>query len=90
MANNINFTSEEASNAMLSGLISKIRSELRKIILERIEPDIQEAINTSLDSLKMGIYSYQDYASMRTIVNVIIDGKKKNLTERVDETEKPV
>ena len=69
----LEFTGKRASDAMIEGLVSTIRTELRKRILERIEPDIQAAINGSLESFKVAIESYRDYANMRYTVSVLIE-----------------
>ena len=69
------FTGEEASRAMLDGLMSRIRSELREIILARIEPDIEAAITASLSAFEAAIYSYRDAPGMRDVVKVIIERK---------------
>lgn len=67
------FTGEEASRAMIDGLTSRIRDELRRIIMARIEPDIQAAIDAGLDSFKATIESYRDPMMMRDTVNVLIE-----------------
>lgn len=70
---NLSFTGEEASQAMLDGLTSRIRDELRKLILERLEPDIQTAVDAGLASLKATIESYRDPMQMRDTVRVLIE-----------------
>jgi hypothetical protein len=69
------FTGEEASKAMLEGLTSRIRSELKARILERIEPDVNAAVDAALDGLKTAIESYRDHANMRDVVRIIIERK---------------
>lgn len=67
--------SEEASKLMLDGLTDGIRSRLREIIIERIEPDIQTAIEAGLASFKASIESYLDPSEMRNTIRVLIERK---------------
>lgn len=69
------FTGEEASKAMLEGLTSRIRSELKARILERIEPDVNAALDAALEGLKAAIHSYRDHAQLRDVVKIIIERK---------------
>lgn len=71
----LDFTSEEASRAMLNGLTSRIRDALRKRILESIEPDIEAAINAGLESFKATIESYREHENMRGVIRVLIERK---------------
>jgi hypothetical protein len=71
------FTGEEASKAMLEGLTSRIRSELKAIILARIEPDVDAAVEAGLEGLKAAIHSYREHSQMRDVVKVIIERKDK-------------
>jgi hypothetical protein len=75
MASTFSLTGDEASRAMLDGLTSRIRSELRELILKRIEPDIEAAIDASIDALKLTIESYRDPAYLRDTVRVIVERK---------------
>jgi hypothetical protein len=70
---NLSFTGEEASRAMLDGLTSRIRQELRKLILERLEPDIQTAVDAGLAAFKATIESYHEPMHMRDTVRVLIE-----------------
>ncbi len=67
------FSSDEASKAMLEGLTSHVRSELRKRIMERIEPDIEQAVDAGLASFKAAIETYRDPHNMRDTVRVLIE-----------------
>lgn len=67
--------SEEASKAMLDGLTSRIRQELRKRILESIEPDVEAAIDASLAAFKASIETWRDPMHMRDTVKVLIERK---------------
>lgn len=71
----IQFTGEDASKAMLEGLTSRIREELRKRIVARLEPDIEEAVDAGLAAFKATIESYRDYGPMRDTVRVLIERK---------------
>lgn len=73
--NGFELTSDTASKAMLEGLTNMIRKELRKRIMERIEPDIEEAVNASLAAFKTTIESYRDPEMMRDTVRVLIERK---------------
>jgi hypothetical protein len=58
---------------MLDGLTSRIRDALRQRILDRIEPDIQAAVDAGLASFKATIESYRDPMHMRDTVRVLIE-----------------
>ena len=58
---------------MLDGLTSRIRDELRKRILESLEPDIQTAVDAGLASFKATIEGYRDPMHMRDTVRVLIE-----------------
>jgi actin-related protein len=73
----LQFTGEDASKAMLEGLTSRIRSELKARILERIEPDVNAAVDAALDGFKGAIESYRDYAQMRDVVQIIIERRDR-------------
>lgn len=70
-----NFDAEEASKAMLDGLTSRIRNELRKRILERIEPDIEAAVNAGLAAFKTTIETWREPHNMRDTIRVLIERK---------------
>lgn len=69
------FTGEEAQKAMLDGLISRIRSELRERIIASIEPDIAAAIDAAIDGFKVGIESYREAHNMRDTIRILVDRK---------------
>lgn len=73
----ITMTSEEISKAMLDGLTSRIRDELRKKILESIEPDLNAALDAAVASLKIAIQQHHDYAYNNQIINIVVDGIKR-------------
>ena len=66
-------TSDQASQAMIDGLISRIRESLRARIMERIQPDIDDAIDESVKSLKVAIEAYRDPSMMTDTVRVLIE-----------------
>lgn len=79
------FTGEEAAKAMLDGLTSRIRTELKARILERIDPDVNAAVDAALDGFKTAIESYRDYAHMQDVVRVIIE--RRDATSSVSSKE---
>jgi hypothetical protein len=82
---NLNFTGEDASRAMLEGLTNRIRDELRVLILERLEPDIQTAVDAGLSAFKATIESYRDPMHMRDTVHVIIERRDLHLPQGREE-----
>jgi hypothetical protein len=75
------FTGEEASKAMLDGLISRVREGLRQRILESIEPDITAAVDAGVESLKVAIQSYRDYAGARDVVHILIERRDTDIAK---------
>lgn len=71
------FTGEEASKAMLEGLMSRIRTELKDHILARIDSDVDSAVDAALESFQAAIHSYRDPMHMRDVVKIIIERKDK-------------
>jgi hypothetical protein len=69
------FAGDEVSKAMLDGLTSRIRTELKAIILERIESDVNAAVDAAIDGLKTAIETYRDHVSMRDVIRIIVDRK---------------
>ncbi len=67
------FTSEMATKAMLDGLTDRIRSDLKARILEKIEPDINAAVEASIESLKLAIESHRDYTHMQDVIKFIVE-----------------
>lgn len=74
------FTGEQASKAMLEGLTSRIREELKRRILERIEPDVDAAVEASLQAFKVTIESYREAHNMRDTVRVLIERRDVSAT----------
>lgn len=66
-------TSTEASEAMLDGLTERIRAELRKKIVERIEPDINAAIDAAMESFKIAIEAHRDHYHMQDTIRVLLE-----------------
>lgn len=69
----LNLSSDDVHAAMLRGLQDSIRSELRRRILESIEPDITSAIDAALDGFKASIESYRDPIKMQDTIRVLIE-----------------
>lgn len=69
---------------MLDGLTSRIRDELRKRILENLEPDIQTAVDAGLASFKATIESYRDHMHMRDTVRVLIERRDVRTPQESD------
>jgi hypothetical protein len=78
MADGFEFTGDQAQRAMLEGLTSRIRDELRKRIMQRIEPDIEAAVDAGLAAFKATVESYRDPMMMRDTVRVLIERKDGN------------
>lgn len=58
---------------MIEGLEDLIRTRLRERIMERIEPDIKAAIDSSIEHFKATIETYRDPYQMRDTIKVIIE-----------------
>jgi len=67
------FTGEEASKAMLDGLTSHIRAALKDKIMERLQPDIDAAIDAGMETFKAAIQSYHEARNMRDTIRVLIE-----------------
>jgi len=63
--------------AMLDGLLSHIRDNLRSKIMERVQPDMDAAVEAAISELKVRILSHQDYMGAHPVISVLIDGVKK-------------
>ena len=71
------FDSTKASQAMLDGLTTLIRDELRLRIMEKIEPDIDAALDAGLAAFKITIESYREPHNLRDVVRVLIERRDK-------------
>jgi len=71
----VDLTGPTAEKAMIEGLTSCIRNELRKRIMERIEPDINAAVDAGIAAFKTTIESWRDPETMRDVVRVLIERK---------------
>jgi len=69
-------TSDILEQAMIEGLLNRIRIELRASILKRIEPDIEQAIEAALKTFEVAIKKTHSEMDMSTLVKVIIEMKK--------------
>jgi hypothetical protein len=69
--------SDAVSEAMIDGLMSRIRSELRARILERIEPDIASAVDVAAEKFLIAVKAYHEPHEMMTTVRVLIDRRDK-------------
>lgn len=65
-------TADQAVEAMLDGLTSRIRAALREIIMERLAPDVDAAVEAGVASLKMAIEAHTDQYHMNNVVNILI------------------
>lgn len=65
--------SDTVSKAMLDGLISRIRDELRNRILESINPEIEAAIDAALKSFDVAIKGYHEPHELRNTIRVLIE-----------------
>jgi len=72
-----NFDSDTAAQVMLDGLTKRIREELRTRIMACIEPDIQSAINASLEAFEIAIKTYRTPEHLGDVIRVIIDRRDK-------------
>jgi len=79
MSDKFEFTGEQASKAMLEGLVNLIKQKLRERILEKIESDIQTAIDESLKAFEINLTSYKDFGMGRDIVRILIERKDKDV-----------
>ena len=65
-------TADIAAQAMMDGLLNRIRIELRQRIMERIEPDIKDAIEAATAALKVHIEASRDDYHMQNVVKILI------------------
>jgi len=75
MASDLDLSSTVVQQAMLQGLTDLVRTNLKKIILERIEPDIEAAIDSSLETFKCSLSSMVDFRGMERFIKVIVERK---------------
>ena len=50
-----NLTTASAHQAMVDGLVGRIRAEMRERILEAIEPALEASITASVEALRIGV-----------------------------------
>lgn len=62
---------------MLRALVDRIRNNLKERILERIQPDIEAAIDSSLEAFKVSLQSLHDTEYQRDTVRILIERKDK-------------
>lgn len=74
---------------MLKGLEEGIRSRLRERILERIKPDIDAAINETMEALKATIQTYREPLHLRDTIRVILEDRRTE-SASVKETDEPL
>lgn len=70
-------TPEDLAEAMARGLEDRIREHLKARILERIEPDIQAALDSAIEAFKLDVTAWHDMANMRDVVKVIVERRDK-------------
>lgn len=78
MSNLIGSYFDEQAKIALDGLLDLIRTKLRERILEKIEPDIQVAINESLEAFRLSTTSYKDFGMGRDVLHLIVERKDKD------------
>jgi hypothetical protein len=67
------FTTADASQAMLQGLLDRIRADLKVRILERIEPDIEAALDSAIAAFKVSINRKLDASDAIEVIKVLIE-----------------
>lgn len=69
--------SDAVAEAMIDGLMSRVRSELRARILERIEPDISAAVDAAAASFEVAVKAYHEPHERMATVRVLIERRDK-------------
>jgi hypothetical protein len=69
---------EELTNAMTDALIGSIRDALKARILERLEPDLNAAVDAGMETFKTTIAAWKDHASYDTIIKVILEDRRQS------------
>jgi len=65
--------------AALHGVMEHLRAGLRAKIMERIEPDIQAAVEETAATLAVGLRQMEDFASGRRVLHLVVDGVKREI-----------
>jgi hypothetical protein len=60
-----------------SGVFFAIRANIRKRILEEIEKDLTDAVEEAVKDLNIVVNSYDDYARMMNVVEVVLRDERK-------------
>lgn len=68
--------SDEMATIMLDGLMDRIRMSLRERIMERIQPDIDAAVEAGCETFRAAVASYLDPMGMRQVVKVLIEDRR--------------
>ncbi len=61
---------------MVDGLEAAIRNRLRERLLERIKPDLDEAITAAMQDLKIAVEEYRSAAHLGQVVEVILNDRR--------------
>lgn len=63
---------DDIAQAMLDGITSRVRSELKRRIMESIEPDLNAALDAAIESLKVEIRTHYEVALNRQVVEILV------------------
>lgn len=76
MAGYLPLTSDEIHAAMLDGLMGRIRASPRERIMERMQPDIDAAVEAGCETFRAAVASYHDPMEGRQVVKVLIEDRR--------------
>ena len=69
------FTQLNFTNVLHEGIMSGIRKDLKKRIMDQVEKDIDEVINNVVKDMEGYVSREDDYATQRVMFNVEIKRK---------------
>jgi hypothetical protein len=76
MSSRFDLPAEDVSEAMLRGLTDHVRAALRKRIMDRIEPDVDAAVEAGLATFEAAIQAHCDPMQMRDTIQVILKDRR--------------
>lgn len=82
--NKLDFTSEQAHQAMIDGLLSAIRDKVRARILELIQPAIDDAVESSVKALEFGVNSYKSADAYGGVIQVILKDRRSMESDKLE------